>query len=260
MVSPAASAEAAKPSLGDPDGPQPRGEPEGAPALRRFTHQSRDRETTGQQRIDAAKSAKLGVVKSLFQTAGVSWPPRQLLMRAFKKERRLEIWASHETKGPLTHVTTYEICYASGALGPKRQEGDHQVPEGFYKIVWFKPHSDYHMSMQVSYPNTSDRVLGHPKTPGGEIMIHGACVSVGCLAMSDERIEEIWVIARAAPRPIDVHIFPTRDMDGLVAQSAESPHRDFWLNIKEGFDRFENDKKRFAVRVGRDGRYAFVDR
>lgn len=200
------------------------------------------------------------MVKSLFANAGVKWPPRQLLMRAFKKEDRLEVWASAGSSGPLTHVTTYEICYASGELGPKRKEGDSQVPEGFYKIVWFKPHSDYHMSMQVSYPNTSDRVLGHPKTPGGEIMIHGACVSVGCLAMSDERIEEIWVIARAAPRPIDVHIFPTRDMDGLLAESEDSPHREFWLNIKEGFDRFVKTKERFGVRVKRDGTYEFRDR
>ena len=228
--------------------------------MRRSTSISRNSDTTGQQRIDAAKANKLGVVKSLFSNAGVGWPPRQLLMRAFKKEDRLEIWASDKTRGPLTHVTTYEICYASGELGPKRQEGDGQVPEGFYRIVWFKPHSDYHMSMQVSYPNSSDRVLGHKQHPGGQIMIHGSCVSVGCLAMSDERIEEIWVATRAAPRPIDVHIFPTRDMAGLIAERTDSPHLAFWKNLKEGFDRFNKSHERFRVRVERDGTYKFSDR
>jgi hypothetical protein len=233
---------------------------EETPPVRRHTDVRKSRDTSGQHRMQEAKAGKTTVVKGIFAEAGLSWPPRQLLLRAFKKENRLEVWASDEAKGPLTHVTTYEICYASGELGPKRQEGDSQVPEGFYRIVWFKAKSDYHMAMQVSYPNTSDRVLGHPQHPGGEIMIHGDCVSIGCLAMSDERIEELWVIARSAPRPIDVHIFPTRDMEGLLAQSPGSPHRAFWLNLKEGFDRFDAGHERFGVRVKRDGRYTFFDR
>ncbi len=240
--------------------PAPAPEPEEKPPVRRALDTQRDRTTSGQQRMDAAVQEKLPVVKQLFSEAGVGWPPLQLLMRGFKKENRLELWAADALRKPLTHVTTYEICYASGKLGPKRQEGDHQVPEGFYDIVWFKAKSDYHLSMQVSYPNTSDRVLGHPRQPGGEIMIHGDCVSVGCLAMSDERIEEIWVIARAAPRPVDVHLFPTRDMQGLLAQNPDSPHHAFWSNLKEGFDRFESTRLRFNVRVKMDGRYQFFDR
>lgn len=244
-----------------PSAPSALPEPEGAPPLRRASAIERDRTTSGQQRMDAADRDKTGIVKQLFADAGVTWPPSQLLLRAFKQENRLEVWAAPKASGPLTHVTTYEICYASGVIGPKRQEGDRQVPEGFYGIVWFKAKSDYHMAMQVSYPNTSDRVLGHPQHPGGEIMIHGDCVSIGCLAMSDERIEELWVIGRAVPRTaIDVHIFPTRDMAGLVEKHADSPHGPFWLNLKEGFDRFEKNHERFNVRVKRDGRYEIFPR
>lgn len=258
VASPPATATA---SVASPPAPSIAPEPEGAPPLRRASAIERDRTTSGQQRMDAADRDKATIVKQLFAAAGVKWPPSQLLLRAFKRENRLELWAADKTTGPLTHVTTYEICYASGVIGPKRQEGDRQVPEGFYGIVWFKAKSDYHMAMQVSYPNTSDRVLGHPQHPGGEIMIHGDCVSVGCLAMSDERIEELWVIGRAVPRTaIDVHIFPTRDMAGLVAKHAGSAHLPFWLNLKEGFDRFEKNHERFNVRVKRDGRYELFAR
>ncbi len=234
-------------------------EPVGAPPLRRSTHVFRERGTTGRQRIDVAERSKIPIVKALFESAEVKWPPRQLLLRAFKRDRRLEVWAADSDNGPLTHVTTYEVCYASGELGPKRQEGDFQVPEGFYRIVWFKPKSDFHMAMMVSYPNRSDRILGHAMTPGGEIMVHGGCVSVGCLAMSDERIEELWVIARVAPGPIDIHMFPARDMAGLVATTPPSPHREFWLDLKRGLDRFQRERKRFAVRVKRNGRYEITD-
>ncbi len=235
--------------------------PPESPPVRLSIAAHADSTTSGKQRMDRAKQTKTDIVRGLFETAGVAWPPRQLLMRAFKKENRLEIWAAPKPQGELTHVTTYEICYASGELGPKRREGDSQVPEGFYGIVWFKPKIDFHMSMQVSYPNTSDRILGDKKTPGGEIMIHGNCVSIGCLAMSDERIEEIWVIARALPRnAIDVHIFPTRDMQGLLDRSSDSPHRAFWTNLKEGFDRFNAKPVRFHVRHNADGSYRFADR
>jgi hypothetical protein len=174
----------------------------------------------GVKRIEEAKAAKLDVVKGLFKDAGVAYPPSQILLRGFKKEKRVEVWAAADITGPLTHVTTYEVCYASGELGPKRKEGDRQVPEGFYGVNLYNPSSSYHLAFQVSYPNQSDRILGDKRTPGSEIMIHGNCVSIGCLAMSDERIQEIWLAVTAVRDrrgKIDVHLFPTRDMAGLIA-------------------------------------------
>ena len=205
--------------------------------------------------MEAAERNKGDLVRGLFASAGLGFPPRQLLLRAFKKEGLLEVWAADDAKGPLTAVTTYQICYASGDLGPKRREGDGQVPEGFYKLVWFKAKSSFHMAMQVGYPNGSDRILGHPTEPGGEIMIHGACVSIGCLAMSDDRIEELWVMTYPAPRPVPVHIFPSRDMAELIESGAYPQHEAFWRNLQEGFDRFERDRTLFDVGIGRDGRY-----
>lgn len=216
----------------------------------------------GGKRMEEAKAAKLDIVKGLFSGAGVTYPPSQILLRGFKREKRVEVWAASDITGPLTHVTTYEICYASGELGPKRKEGDRQVPEGFYGVNYYNPASSYHLAFQVSYPNQSDRILGDKRTPGSEIMIHGNCVSIGCLAMSDERIQEIWLAvtsARDRGGKIDVHLFPTRDMAGLIATTDQKQHIPFWQNIKEGFDYFQTKKIVPRVTVDKEGRYRFAD-
>src|SRR5690606_40399902 len=124
------------------------------------------------QRTQGAEKRRRATVEGLFARAGVAFPPGVLHLRAFKAEDELEVWAASKADEPLTRVARYGICAASGTLGPKRREGDRQVPEGFYRISFFNPKSRFHLSMQVSYPNASDRVLSDPKQPGGEIMIH----------------------------------------------------------------------------------------
>ncbi len=212
-------------------------------------------------RVAEAERAKLAVVKSLFAAAHVTFPPASLLLRAFKKEKRVELWAGSKADAPLTHVTTYEICMASGELGPKRQEGDGQVPEGFYTLTDYSPATPYYLAMLVSYPNDSDRILGDKRHPGNQIMVHGRCVSVGCLAMSDERIQEIYLAAvalRNAGGVTYVHIFPSRDMAGLLAGDDFPEHHAFWSNLKEGKDRFEKDRRIPRVRIDAQGRYHFL--
>jgi hypothetical protein len=212
------------------------------------------------QRIAEAEAAKRDVVKKLFADAGVSFPPAQLLLRAFKEDKRLEMWAASRAGAPLTRVATYEICMASGKLGPKRRQGDLQVPEGFYVLNEYNPASSFHLAMQVSYPNLSDRILGDKKDPGNEIMIHGRCASIGCLAMSDERIQEIWIAAAAlrwAGGVVHVHIFPARDMAALIASPEYAEHHAFWENLREGYDLFEQKHLLFTPRVDADGRYRF---
>jgi hypothetical protein len=211
-------------------------------------------------RIEETQTAKRDTVRQLFMSAGVTFPPAELLLRAFKLERRLEVWATSAASQALTHVTTYEICAASGTLGPKRIEGDGQVPEGFYSIDYYNPASAYYLSMRVSYPNASDKVLSNRIRPGSEIMIHGNCVSAGCLAMTDERIQEIWVTVTAmrdARARTHVHIFPSRDMKSLLSSSDHQEHKAFWTNLKEGLDLFQQTKKLSKVTVRTDGRYVF---
>ncbi len=199
-------------------------------------------------------------VEHLFERAGLRFPPAQLLLRGFKREKHLEVWTASRRDGPLVHVTTFEFCYASGKLGPKRREGDQQVPEGFYRLNYYNPLSRFHLSMQVSYPNLSDRILGDRLHPGGEIMIHGDCVSIGCISLSDERIEELWVMTdslRKTGGRVYVHLLPTRDMAGLIDATEDASRRTFWRNLEEGFIAFERTKKIPKVRIDRKGRYSF---
>lgn len=209
------------------------------------------------ERDQAATQRRTATVARLFGDAGVSFPPALVFLRAFKRERELEVWASGERDAPLRLITRYGVCAASGGLGPKRREGDLQVPEGFYRVGRFNAKSRFHLSMWVSYPNASDRVLGDPAELGGQIMIHGGCASIGCLAMSDQRIEELWVIARSAPRPIEVHIFPAREPGAL---RGDEGRRAFWANLAEGKRLFDRDRRLPRVRVRPDGRYAFRPR
>jgi hypothetical protein len=229
-----------------------------SPAVRAFTSWYGG-EIPFAERPAKAVAARSGVVKELYAKAGVTFPPASLLLRAFKSERELEVWASSQKNEPLTHVTTYRICTLSGELGPKRSEGDAQVPEGFYTLDYLWANSAYHLEMKVGYPNASDKVLGG-RQPGSAIMIHGACASIGCLAMSDERIEELWVMAAPVIEggaKVHVHIFPARDFKGLFGDPTRSKHFPFWTNLKEGLDAFERTHKLPVVGVHWDGKYTF---
>src|SRR5262249_39977186 len=110
-------------------------------------------------RVRAAAEAKDATLRLLFQQKGLAYPPRNLLLRAFKKEAQLELWAGSDERSSLTLVKTYAICATSGHPGPKRRFGDEQVPEGFYELDWFNPQSNFYLSMHINYPNTSDRIF-----------------------------------------------------------------------------------------------------
>ncbi len=211
------------------------------------------------QRDLRARLAREPVVRRMFAKAGVAWPPARMLFRVFKEERELEVWASGAGDEPMKRVATYGICSAPRTPGPKSRQGDNLVPEGFYRIDAFNPASAYHLSMRVSYPNAWDRRRSRARPLGGAIMIHGNCVSIGCLSMTDERIEELWVMAqavRAAGHAIDVNLYPARDLRGLIEREADPELAAFWRTLLAGNEQFERTRR--PPRPGiRDGRYAF---
>jgi murein L,D-transpeptidase YafK len=144
------------------------------------------------QEYGAAAHASL---RPALAKAAVAYPPKQLWLVALKEERRVELWAADG--GARRHVKDYEIHAASGEMGPKLREGDLQVPEGVYRILWLNPASSYHLSMKVDYPNAFDREkAAHDKRTkvGGDIFIHGRAVSIGCIALGDPAIEELFVL------------------------------------------------------------------
>lgn len=210
----------------------------------------------GNQRLAHAKEAKEAVVKALFEKAGVTYPPHNVLYRVFKQEDEFEVWAGDKDK-PMALIATYGICAASGVLGPKRREGDRQVPEGYYQVGYFHPMSSYYLSAQVNYPNKSDKLRGGP-SPGSDILIHGKCASIGCVSMTDERIEEIYLVGWAAfmkGRPTAIHIFPARDFESLYADPKYAEHHAFWREIEPGKRSFDDKHTLPKVSIDGSGRY-----
>jgi hypothetical protein len=149
-------------------------------------------------------------LKPYFQEAGVAYPPRAITLVGLKAERRLELWARDE--GAYRMIRWYPVMAASGGSGPKLRQGDRQVPEGVYRVVGLNPNSRFHLSMKLDYPNEFDlyhSALEGRDDPGSDIFIHGSDVSAGCLAMGDEAIEELFVVAaQTGPENVKVVIAP----------------------------------------------------
>ncbi|MCS6885796.1 MAG: hypothetical protein RMM17_05510 [Acidobacteriota bacterium] len=215
------------------------------------------------ERVRKAFQEKSAVVEASFTEAGLSYPPREVFIRVFKHEAVLELWARDKRSLPYKFVKKYEICASSGTLGPKRREGDLQVPEGVYHIDVFNPLSKYHLSMRVSYPNESDKILGYKPALGGDIYIHGDCVTIGCLPITDEGIKELYITAVMAKsngqQVIAVHIFPTRlDEQGFKILNARSQFLEFWQNLRPLYEYFEKHRLLPSVKVDNRGNY-FID-
>ena len=135
---------------------------------------------------------------SFFTKAGVSYPPREIALLAFKSERKVELWAKNPNQD-WTHIHNYPLTGFSGRLGPKLRENDKQIPEGVYKLVNFNPFSSMHLSMMINYPNSFDREKGYldgRRELGNNIFIHGRNLSVGCLAIGDLAIDQLFILAR----------------------------------------------------------------
>lgn len=205
----------------------------------------------------AAKSAHKRLEAKL-KSKGLAFGD-EIFVRVFKEEAELELWLRHDERFEL--LKKLAVCSASGELGPKQRVGDRQVPEGFYVVPAgaMNPASNYHLSFNVGYPNAFDKKLGRS---GSLIMIHGDCVSVGCIAMTDDGIEEIYSLADAAhkhgQKAFDVHLFPFRMTAENMKKHGASRWKTFWQNLKEGHDHF--DSKRVPPKVTvKDGRYVFSE-
>lgn len=185
-----------------------------------------------------------------------------VFLRAFKEEMLLEVFVRSRKTGRYEWFRAYPVAAASGALGPKLAEGDGQVPEGFYQVppAAMNPASRFHLSFNIGYPNAFDR---YHKRTGGHIMIHGNQVSIGCLAMTDPKIEEIFTLCSAAhqhgQRAFDVHIFPFRPTPERLANAAPSPWLPFWQNLRLGYLAFEKNHQPPVVTT-RHGAYHFSSR
>ena len=198
-------------------------------------------------RFRTAEARRLEEVVSDFHAVGAAWPPRGLYLRAFKLEGVVELWARAERGERFVPVRRFDICMASGVLGPKRFSGDLQVPEGHYEIEAFNPTSRYHLALRVSYPNADDRrfAAANGLEPGGDIMIHGNCVTIGCLPLRDAPMEALYVAAvyarsRGVARlPVDLHPCRYADETCRVALARHPEFADLWAGLSATDARFE---------------------
>ena len=215
------------------------------------------------ERVKTAYSEKWEMLKTELTNKKITKDNFEVFIRVFKQDKMVEVWLKSKEEKEYKLFKTYSICSSSGVLGPKRHQGDDQVPEGFYSVSVFNPYSNYYLSLGVSYPNQSDRIIGKNNL-GGDIMIHGNCVTIGCIPLTDTYIKEVYVLAVEAKnngqQTIPVHIFPTRlnekGMKYLTDNySKNASLLDFWKNLKTGYDYFETHKQLPKVKVDKVGKY-----
>lgn len=181
-----------------------------------------------------------------------------VFLRILKRPGVIEVFVENDARRFL-RFRSYPICAFSGDLGPKLRAGDGQAPEGFYAVSEgrMNPYSAYHLSFDLGYPNAFDRALGRT---GSALMVHGNCVSIGCYAMGDDAIEEIWTLMAAAfsggQKIVRVHAFPFAMNAANLGAQARNPNFGFWSNLKEGWDWFETNGRPPDVTV-RENAYAF---
>ena len=186
----------------------------------------------------------------------------RIYLRAFKEEKIIEIWARNATDTVFIPVQEIPICDISGDVGPKRRSHDMQVPEGFYRIIDLNPYSKYFLSIQINYPNASDSIRGTRGRLGNEIFIHGDCISSGCMAITDDKIQELFVYCieayNSGQKNIEMAIYPERLTDSNYARltTRYSKYKDemsLWADLKKSYDLFDTYKMPPSVKFLANG-------
>jgi murein L,D-transpeptidase YafK len=204
-------------------------------------------------------------LKKELKEKGFNWPAKYMYVRAFKHEKQLEVWLKNDWEETFQLFKVYKVCATSGTYGPKRKEGDKQIPEGFYYINEFKPNSNYHLALGLNYPNASDAILSDHVKPGGDIYIHGNCVTIGCLPLTDSLIEQVYYLASVVKDQgqdfIPVHIYPLRyesekAMQQLVTKTKNKRGiQEFATQIRDAYEYFEDTHQLPTVLIAPNGNY-----
>jgi len=216
-------------------------------------------------RVRTAITEKENLITANLQKHNLALNNFNLIIMVHKDEGELIILAKNQINSTYQIISSYKICSSSGTLGPKREKGDLQVPEGFYFIDRFNPSSRFYLSLGINYPNQADKQKSKAKNLGGDIFIHGS-VTIGCIPMTDEKIKEIYLYALYAKNngqlKIPVYIFPFKMTQKNMTKF--SPYfrnnnnlRDFWNNLKDGYDKFENLHKELKISITNEGDYIF---
>jgi murein L,D-transpeptidase YafK len=218
------------------------------------------------ERVRLAYIEKEALIRANLKASSLGLENVNLLLVSYKAEAELELYAKAKDKKVYIKIATYSICSSSGKLGPKRRQGDNQVPEGFYYIDRYNPSSSYYLSLGLNYPNLSDKRKNKAADLGGDIFIHGECVTIGCMPMTNDKIKEIYLYAinarNSGQLKIPVYVFPFRFTEENLRLYKEkylgnSELLNFWANLKTGYDLFQKEKKELRFSVNENGDYVF---
>lgn len=211
-------------------------------------------------RVREAYKKKWPALQELLKSKHIDENNFDLYFRVFKQESLFEIYVKNTADKQYKLLKTIPICAKSGVLGPKRKQGDGQVPEGFYEINTFNPYSTYYLALQVNYPNKSD-LIKSGGNPGGEIMIHGFCVTIGCIPLENEPVEEVYLLAVEAKnrdRSIRTDIYPfqmtEKNMEAMQKNYDAETGR-FWNSLKKAYSYFELNHSLPKTTVDKAGNY-----
>ncbi|MCK5066759.1 MAG: hypothetical protein KAR16_04950 [Bacteroidales bacterium] len=215
-------------------------------------------------RVREAYREKWEGVAQLLEANGLDPAELELYLVAYKQEKKLETWARSSSGDRFEKLNTYNICQTSGEVGPKRRQGDLQIPEGFYHISAYNPWSSFHLSICINYPNRSDRILGVQGNLGGDICIHGSCVTIGCLPLTDEVIKELYILCVEAKSGgqmrIPITIYPARlnreNFDRLLERYSDDADRvNLWSDLLTAYNLFQSSQRLPEITFLPDGRH-----
>lgn len=217
------------------------------------------------KRVREAYNTKDSVVKQLCKDKNVDFDRLNIHVIAYKAEEKLEIWGKTSTDTRYILLKTYDFCSTSGDLGPKREMGDMQIPEGFYHIDRFNAWSSFYLSLGTSYPNKSDKKRGE-QNPGGDIFIHGDCCTIGCIPLTDNLIKEVYVMAVQAKNTgqnkVKVWFFPYRmtpdNNTAYFAKNEYKKHISFWKELQPAYDYFIENKRLPSITILNSGAYSVL--
>jgi len=199
--------------------------------------------TPTSERLVGVKGMRLSALRNEMLTNNTELA-QPIFIRIFKEEKTLETWIKDTKTAQYVPFKQYPICKYSGHLGPKLNEGDGQAPEGFYEVGadQLNPWSEYHLSFNLGFPNEYDRAR---MRTGSNLMIHGGCKSIGCYAITDKAMEEVYLMteaAIAAGHKVPVHIFPFRMTQRKLRLKQDSIWYEEWENLRAGYEAFELTK------------------
>lgn len=219
------------------------------------------------ERVRTAIKEKQGLLEKTLKENRISINNLNLLLVAYKDNDLFEVYAKTKDENTYRRILSYEVCSRSGMLGPKRKQGDGQVPEGYYYIDRFNPTSSFYLSLGLNYPNLADRRKSKASDLGGDIFIHGSCVTIGCLPMTDNYIKEIYLLAVYArnngQNKIPVYLFPFKMTDLNMTKYIDKYKGNnelisFWNNLKIGYDKFVGDSNELKYSVTKNGDYVYL--